>query len=137
MGAQSIINYTTDTKLKAVIDDCATKLTDKIEITYAMHGPSNTLTEVIRFFLIHHTAIIVKSIGITPSIFTVLHPEYDDVKVSMEPTPRLTITKYLPLSQKETTTVMDATRFKILEGSFADVDIGGLLTFLGYIANEV
>jgi hypothetical protein len=132
MGARSIYNYNADPHIKNIIDSMAPAIAAKIESEYAMTGPSDILTDIIAFYMLHGTVIVVKIIVDNATSFLLLHPEYDDVAIDMEPTAKLTLAKYLPKTQKEERLVFGDTNFKIYEGSLADISYIELLRFLGY-----
>lgn len=132
MSARSILNYNTDAKLKNCIDETANFITNIIETTYNVAGPTQILRDCIHFFLIHKTFIVVKMPVDEQYQFIIIHPELDDVSINMEPIPRLTFTRYLPLSQKEERLVIGENNFKVYEGSIADINFPELLRFLGY-----
>jgi len=132
MGARSLYNYNSDPKVKELIDADAVSLTNQIEQIYSVVGPTQTLLEAIKFYLIHKTFIIVKTIVNGDNTFSIMHPELDDIKLSMEPIPTLTLVRYLPLSQKEEKLLIGDDRFKFYEGSIADINFSELLTFIGY-----
>jgi len=140
MTGRAIYTYNSNPKLKQVIDSSAEAVAASMELAHgadAMTGTEipATLREVVKHYLIHGEVIVVKHISTdVPAVtsFSILHPDFDDVKVNMEPSPRLTLTRYVPALKKEEKIVLADTLFRVYRGGFTDIDMLDLLTFLGY-----
>ena len=133
MSGRAQYTYNSDPKLKDLIDTITPALVTQVETSYNMEkGMKDVLTDFLKFYLIHGMAIVAKTVSSTAASYTILHPELDDVTVQMEPTPTLTLTRILPLTQTEDRLVIGEPLFRMYAGSLSDIDFKRLLVFLGY-----
>jgi hypothetical protein len=144
-AGRAILAYDSDPKLREVIDATAGAFAENMEIAYGADAMTAqpeipaTLREITKFFLKHGIIIVVKHTQAEPTdplAFSLLHPDYDDVKVNMEPSPRLTITRYIPALKKTESTVLGEAAFRVYRGGLTDIDMEDLMTFLGYTFAE-
>jgi len=140
MSGRALYNYNSDSKLRQVIDSSAIAIAENMEIAHgtdAMAGTEipATLREVLKHYLIYGTCIVVKHPPVEVGVearFSIMLPDYDDVKINMEPTPRLTITRFVPALKKTESIVIGENLFRVYRGGLSDIGMEDLLTFLGY-----
>lgn len=141
MNGRALYTYNSDLKLQEVIDASANAMAENIEIAYGTDSMSAapeipaTLREVMKHFLIYGNLILVKHPPVAPATevrFSVMHTDFDDVKINMEPTPRMTITRYIPATKKTESVVLGEEHFRVYRGGLTDISLQDLLVFLGY-----
>ena len=140
MSARSTFLYNSDARLRNVIDTAAVELAGIIEGTYEVNSMTEipqipeALRKTLRFYLTHGICILVKHDDEVNSetYFSQMHPDFNDLKINMEPSPRLTISRFIPRIQREEKIVLGSDKFRVYRGGIADMDFQDLLTFLGY-----
>jgi len=137
MSGRATLTYQTDPRIKDLIDTSSVEMTQSVVRVFNLTdgGPVEALQQFLNFFLIHHMAVVIKMPNGATGQIVILHPEMDDLSISMEPIPRLTLTKFLPMTQKEDKLVIGEDNFKFIEGAIADIDWDSFLTFLGFARN--
>ena len=140
-AGRAILAYNSDSKLRQVIDTTADAFAENMEIAFGADAMEETpevlvaLRSVAKYFLIQGVCIVVKHVPVAPetvTTFSLLHPDFDDVRVNMEPSPRLTITRYIPALKKTESLVLGEALFRVYRGGLSDIDMKDLMTFLGY-----
>lgn len=140
MSARSTFIYDSDSRLREVVDMMSEEMAGIVESTYSADSMAaipqipQALRDTFKFYLKHGICVLVKhedsESGETH--FSQLHPDADDMKIHLQPTPRLTIARYVPRIRREESIVLGEDKFRVFKGGVTDIDFADLLTFLGY-----